>query len=71
MIALTFLLIIGGILLADGLLDCYNFSVAEDQHIELNKNYAYLALGFALLVEAFNMKERKVRRRRDMEFKGE
>lgn len=65
MIALTFLLVIGGILLVDGLLDCYNFSVPEDKHLELNKNYAYIALAFALLIEAFNMKERKVKRRVD------
>lgn len=37
MIALSFLLVIGGILLAEGLLDCYNFSIPEDEHIELNK----------------------------------
>lgn len=67
MIALTFLLVIGGILLVDGLLDCYNFSVPEEKHLELNKNYAYIALAFALLVEAFNMKEKKVKRKKDME----
>lgn len=67
MIALTFLLVIGAVLLIDGLLDCYNFSVPESQHLELNKNYAYVALAFAMLVEAFNMKERKVKRRKDME----
>lgn len=67
MIALAFLLAIGGILLADGLLDCYNFSVPEEAHLEVNKNYAYIALAFALLVEFFNMKERKVKRRRDMD----
>lgn len=66
MIALTFLLIIGAILLIEGLLDCYNFSVPENKHLELNKNYAYVALAFAMLVEAFNMKERKVKRRNDM-----
>jgi len=67
MIALVFLLAIGGILLAEGLLDCYNFSIPEEEHIEINKNYAYIALGFALLVEAFNMKERKVKRKKDLE----
>jgi len=67
MIALVFLLVIGGILLAEGLIDCYNFSVAEEDHFELNKNYAYIALAFALIIEGFNMKERKVKRRRDME----
>lgn len=65
-IALAFLLVIGGILLAEGLLDCYNFSVPENEHIELNKNYAYVALGFALLIEAFNMKERKVKQEKDL-----
>ena len=67
MIALTFLLAIGAVLLVDGLLDCYNFSVPESGHLELNKNYAYVALAFAMLVEAFNMKEKKVKRKKDME----
>lgn len=67
MIALAFLLVIGGILLAEGLLDAYNFSLPEHQHLELNKNYAYLALAFAMLVEFFNMKERSVKRKRDLE----
>jgi predicted tellurium resistance membrane protein TerC len=69
MIALVFLLAIGGILLAEGILDCYNFSIPEEEHIELNKNYAYIALAFALLVEMFNMKERKVKREKDLELK--
>lgn len=67
MIALTFLLIIGAILLIEGLLDCYNFSVPEGKHLELNKNYAYVALAFAMLVEVFNMKERKVKRKKDLD----
>jgi len=67
MIALVFLLAIGAILLTEGLLDCYNFSVPEEEHIELNKNYAYVALAFALIVEGFNMKERKVKRKKDLE----
>jgi predicted tellurium resistance membrane protein TerC len=67
MIALAFLLVIGGILLAEGLLDAYNFSLPEHEHLELNKNYAYLALAFAMLVEFFNMKERSVKRKRDLE----
>lgn len=71
MIALVFLLAIGAILLADGLIDCYNFSVPHTQHIELNKNYAYIALGFALLIEAFNMKERRVKREKDLGLKKE
>lgn len=67
MIALSFLLVIGGILLAEGLLDCYNFSIPEEEHVELNKNYAYIALGFALLIEAFNMKEKSVKRKKDFQ----
>ncbi len=67
MIALVFLLAIGGILLAEGLIDCYNFSVPEKEHLELNKNYAYVALAFAMLIEACNMKERKVKRKKDLE----
>jgi predicted tellurium resistance membrane protein TerC len=68
-IALAFLLVIGGILLAEGLIDAYNFSVPEEQHVELNKNYAYIALAFAMLVEGFNMKERSVKKKRDLELK--
>lgn len=69
MVALVFLLAIGAVLLVEGLLDCYNFSVPEKEHLELNKNYAYVALLFALVIEAFNMKERKVKRKRDLELK--
>ena len=70
MIALVFLLAIGGILLAEGLIDCYNFSIPEEEHIELNKNYAYVALAFAMLIEFFNMKERNVKRKKDLELGG-
>lgn len=68
-IALVFLLAIGGVLLAEGIIDAYNFSVPVEAHVELNKNYAYVALGFALLVEAFNMQERKLKRKRDLGLK--
>lgn len=68
-IALSFLLVIGGILLAEGLIDGYNFSIPEDQHVELNKNYAYIALAFAMLIEGFNMKERRVKKKRDLGIK--
>lgn len=67
MVALVFLLAIGGILLAEGLLDCYNFSVPHDAHVHLNKNYAYIALAFAMVIEGFNMLEKKVKRKRDLE----
>ena len=66
MIALAFLLVIGGILLAEGLLDCYNFSIPEEEHVELNKNYAYIALAFALFIEMFNMREKAVKRKKDL-----
>jgi predicted tellurium resistance membrane protein TerC len=69
MIALSFLLVIGGILLAEGIIDAYNFSVPHEKHIELNKNYAYIALAFAMFVEAFNMKERSVKKKRDLDLK--
>lgn len=61
MIALAFLLVIGGVLVGEALTDAYNFSLPEGQHVELNKNYAYTALGFALLIEIFNMREKKLK----------
>jgi predicted tellurium resistance membrane protein TerC len=65
MIALCFLLVIGGILIAEAILDIYNTSLPHEQHMELNKNYAYIALAFAMLIEFFNIKERKVKRSKD------
>jgi predicted tellurium resistance membrane protein TerC len=66
-IALVFLLVIGGVLLAEGLIDCYNTTIAkETDKIDLNKNYIYIALLFALIVEGFNIKERRVRRKREL-----
>jgi predicted tellurium resistance membrane protein TerC len=65
MIAMVFLLVIGGILVAESLVDCYNTTLPEKEHLEINKNYAYLALAFAILVELFNMKERKIKRSQD------
>lgn len=67
MIALAFLLAIGGILLAEGILDAYNFSLPEQEHIEINKNYAYIALAFAIFIELLNMKERKEKRKKDLD----
>jgi len=67
MIALSFLLVIGGILLAEGLIDAYNFTLPEKQHLEINKNYAYIALAFALVNEFFNMREKRAKRKRDLE----
>lgn len=65
MIALVFLLVIGGILVAESLVDCYNTSLPEKEQWHINKNYAYLALAFALVVELFNIRERKIRRSQD------
>jgi predicted tellurium resistance membrane protein TerC len=65
MIALSFLLVIGGILVAEALIDSYNSTLPESQHLELNKNYAYLALAFAMMIELFNIKERRIKRAKD------
>jgi predicted tellurium resistance membrane protein TerC len=66
MIALNFLLVIGAVLVAEAFIDAYNFTVPDiANHIELNKNYAYIALAFAMMIELFNMKERKVKRMKD------
>jgi predicted tellurium resistance membrane protein TerC len=64
-IALAFLLVIGGVLVTEAILDAYNFSVPETEHVELDKNYAYIALGFALFIEMLNMREKKLRKRKD------
>lgn len=66
-IALAFLVIIGGILTIEGLIDAYNFTVPHQEHLELNKNYAYAGLAFALFVEYFNIKERKIRKQMDLD----
>ena len=65
MIALAFLLVIGGILVAEALIDSYNTTLPHEQHIELNKNYAYIALAFAMMIKMFNIKERKIKRSKD------
>lgn len=67
MIALTFLLAIGGILLAESMVDAYNTTVTHEFHVEINKNYAYVALLFAVVIEAFNMWEKKNKRKKDFE----
>jgi len=61
-IALTFLVVIGGMLVAESVLSAYNYSLPKEQHIELNKNYAYAALAFALISEWINIKEQRVKR---------
>jgi len=67
MIALTFLLAIGGILLAESIVDAYNTTLTEDFKVEINKNYAYVALFFAIIIEIFNMWEKKNKRKKDFE----
>lgn len=49
MLALAFLVVIGLLLLLDGF------------HIHIDKNYAYVAVGFSLLVELLNIRLRKVK----------
>ncbi len=68
-IALTFLLAIGGILLGESVVDAYNTTVSEENHVEINKYYAYVALLFAIIIETFNMWEKK--NKRDKDFKQE
>lgn len=68
-IALTFLLAIGGILLGEAVVDAYNSTVSEENHVEINKYYAYVALLFAIVIESFNMWEKK--NKRDKDFKQE
>ncbi len=67
MVALAFLLVIGGILVGEALTDAYNFSVPEEKHLELNKNYAYTALGFSLLIELLNLWEKKKKAKKKKE----
>ncbi|MBK8368003.1 MAG: TerC family protein [Bacteroidetes bacterium] len=71
MIALSFLLVIGGILVAEALIDSYNSTLPHEQHFELNKNYAYIALAFAMMIELFNIKERKIKRAKDFKQQDE
>lgn len=66
-IALSFLLVIGGILIGEALVECYNTTLPHEKHIEINKNYAYVALAFAMMIEFFNIRERKIKRKRDFE----
>ena len=65
MVALSFLLVIGGILVGEALVDCYNTTLPHEEHIEINKNYAYIALAFAMMIELFNIRERKMKRAHD------
>ena len=58
MIALAFLLVIGGLLVSESIVDSINSTITNvEEHIEINKNYAYIALAFAIIIELF--KDRK------------
>lgn len=65
-IALTFLVVIGAILIAESVISAYNYPLPHEQHIELNKNYAYVALAFALISELINIKEQRVKRNKSL-----
>lgn len=65
-IALTFLVVIGAMLVAESIISAYNYSLPHEQHIELNKNYAYVALAFALISEWINIKEQRVKRNKSL-----
>lgn len=67
-IALTFLIVIGGMLVAESILSAYNYALPHNQHIELNKNYAYMALAFALISEWINIKEQRIKRNKSLFF---
>jgi predicted tellurium resistance membrane protein TerC len=47
------------------MIDAYNFTVPEAEHLHLNKNYAYIALAFAMFIEFLNMREKKIRRKKE------
>jgi hypothetical protein len=47
--------------------DAYNTTVTESFKVEINKNYAYVALLFAVVIEVFNMWEKKNKRKKDFE----
>lgn len=75
MLALAFLIIIGIVLTAEAITDGFNImmkfppgTTEEAKHAaqyHLNKNYAYIALAFALFVEILNMRERKKKQQRN------
>lgn len=67
-IALTFLVVIGGMLVAESFISAYNYPLPKEEHIELNKNYAYVALAFALISEWINIKEQRIKRDKSLFF---
>ena len=65
-IALNFLVVIGAMLVIESVLSAYNYSLPPSQHIELNKNYAYVALAFALISEWINIKGQKIKQSKNL-----
>jgi predicted tellurium resistance membrane protein TerC len=73
MLALGFLIVIGGILTAEAVVDGFNCMIPENtppgirhqKEIHINKNYVYAALAFALFIEMLNMRERKKKQQRN------
>ena len=66
LIALSFLLVIGALLVGEAVVDSINSTIINvEEHIEINKNYAYIALAFAIMIELFNMKEKRLKQKRD------
>ncbi len=60
MLALAFLLVIGFVLIAEACKDLIGIE-------EVPKSYIYVALGFSLMVEALNLWEKRVRRKKGKE----
>ena len=66
MLALGFLIVIGGLLSAEAIVDGLNIMMKDEaNHIHINKNYVYFALAFALFIEVLNMRERKKKKQRN------
>ena len=38
------------LLVGEALVDCYNTTLPHEEHIEINKYYAYFALAFAMVL---------------------
>jgi predicted tellurium resistance membrane protein TerC len=74
MLALAFLIIIGGVLTGEAITDGFNIMMdttgktpeqIHEMQYHVNKNYAYIALAFALFVEILNMRERRKQKERN------
>ncbi len=74
MLALAFLIIIGGVLTAEAITDGFNVMMdtkgktpeeIKAMQYHVNKNYVYVALAFSLFVEILNMRERRKQKERN------